>query len=802
MRYFQPAQSQYISDYTPLPLDTMYKVGQDLVSSDQAAADALASASKAFNITGGYRSQEAAKKLSEQYNAEASRIADELASNTIDSKTAARRINTLTNSFNTSEQKKLIDYDAAKSAQVQKYITAPGAEKDLLMDAYVLDPETGQRRFTPLTGIEKFEDIDRGYNALLPSDAYKELQPMFKDIAPQILENESSYNRFVTENGNLTKEQLQAAEILGPGVIKVLTEKGAKQIRLTDDMVRNQVRDYVDANFDRTDMNHFLYGRKRGDFNTKKDWEDFIVKQFVGNKDDSSTSSKSNTDIILSKNDSGRKGSHPKGDDFVSNPLATSTVTVTGNSFEYVNPISGVKESVPNATDFYKKLVKTDDDIKTEINRVKDNFIEVVGGVYSNIDSSGHTYLTYDGPDNIIASKVNDENLRLKTIQIDQSLNERLYLNAVDAVRAAGYKNFDPSKINITDEDKERARVKATKTDKSAYGMPNVGRTYIDEKIYNEELYKGKKDVELFNKLIAEQYDGIMYNDQTMIPLGDSSTDKSGKSQQVIEGIFNDVAGRTKYVNNAVDNKGLDEFWSKYDEDPKYKAVVDKAIKDQSYIRFEYPNNQFVYHVRVPNFDKSKSNYEIEIQSPENQALMETYANEHGYDSNFLAMGAKKQYSESLKQSNGLYGKMKGSDFDLDTELITTPITVKDINGDKQLKQGDTIFTLSDIPNVVFKPTLRNKLHLFHNDINEAKALMKSTNPEVKKEGEDKYNLVMRNLGAYGIETINNEGLYKAHNKTRRFRNLDITLDKVPDPVKKQEDNITQQKYNENTGKK
>jgi hypothetical protein len=811
MRYFQPAQSQYISDYTPLPLDTMYKVGQDLVDSDLAAAEAV---SKAFNVTGGYRTQEAAKKLSEQYNAEAKRIADELASNTIDSKTATRRINALTNSFNTSEQKKLIDYDAAKSGQVQKYITSPGAERDLLMDSWVIDPTTGQRKFIPLTGNEKFEDIDREYNALAPSDTFNEMKDIFKDMLPKTFGNKQT-REYLSRMG-ISENDFKNAEILGDGVFKVKTVNGTQTVKLTPSMVRQQLEDWVDANWDNTDKNHFHYNRKAGNFKTKKDWVDHLTKTFVGEVDNSVTETENSFDYLRAPEDKDgqKKKTNVKGDDYeIKEPYATTPVTVTGNTYEYVNPINGEKESVPGAENFHNRLIETEGQIKNLVNTTAEKYKNY--GVTVDTDENGDSYLKYDGNDNITISKLADENIKIKQIQIDQKQNERLFMNAVDRVRDT-YANFDPRKIdpNALKEASEELYEGVTESwYQIKYNVPNE---LIDaaEKLYeedpinfknnlenwivknnnvnkyfenlsnndivkksfekaNEILFEKDKALGLFNQIIKEEYDGTLYNDQTLLRLSSTEPSGSGGLKQVIKGNFYSVNDREAYIQNAAKNESLKEFWNKYDTDSKYKTIVDAAIEDQSYLRFDYNENKFVVHVRVPNYDSTKANFEIEIQSPLNQALMETYANEHGYDSQFLKMAAEKSYSQSLKESNGLFGELKGEGINIKTQTVTTDRTIKDTNGDIELKEGNTVFTLPDEIGVLFKASLRNKLHLFHNDMNEAKLLMNPKNPEeVQEEGRKKYNDIMSNLNKYGMQAIKNQNAYQQFSFKRRFHDV------------------------------
>ena len=68
MRYFNASSQPYVSDFVPQNLDLIYKMQQDMVNEDNAAALDLEKNKVAFNIQAGPGTQLATQQLNQLYN--------------------------------------------------------------------------------------------------------------------------------------------------------------------------------------------------------------------------------------------------------------------------------------------------------------------------------------------------------------------------------------------------------------------------------------------------------------------------------------------------------------------------------------------------------------------------------------------------------------------------------------------------------------------------------------------------------------------------------------------------------------
>lgn len=210
MRYFNASSQPYVSDFVPQDMNLIYKMQQDMVNEDNAAALDLEKNKVAFNIQAGPGTQLAAQQLNQLYNAESNKIAAELASGKLSGKDAGLRAKTLLYHFATNPEVKQVQKDATYNEQVNKALADSQFQQMGIMDAY--DRNTG--KIKQLTGIVDDSELAQRYGVTLPGDTFKEHKDLFDAVKPQITKyyNDPNYETTVDESGNLHTRSVQTGE--------------------------------------------------------------------------------------------------------------------------------------------------------------------------------------------------------------------------------------------------------------------------------------------------------------------------------------------------------------------------------------------------------------------------------------------------------------------------------------------------------------------------------------------------------------------------------------------------------------
>ncbi len=274
MRFFKPESREYISDFVPQDINAIYKMKQNLDADAEKTETAIAVSQNAFNLKPGEMTGPLANNLNKMYQGESQKIADNYYSGNIDEPTARVQIAKLTNHFNNNPEVQTVQYDN------ELIPVASALRANPLFGDYGIsegkDPQTGN--WKPVQKSMTRAELQEAYKTYFPGDGFKELTPVLNSIMPDVLE------------GNTTIEGYDPNKTtaLGKGLYNVKTATGYKTVKLDETKVRREIHDWVDANWERNNYEHYVYGRKRGDFQKPIDWENYIVNQFVGSRNDSS----------------------------------------------------------------------------------------------------------------------------------------------------------------------------------------------------------------------------------------------------------------------------------------------------------------------------------------------------------------------------------------------------------------------------------------------------------------------------------------------------------------------------------
>ena len=272
MRFFKPESKEYISDFVPQDINAIYKMKQNLDADAEKTETAIAVSQNAFNLKPGEMTGPLANNLNKMYQGESQKIADNYYSGNIDESTARVQIAKLTNHFNNNPEVQTVQYD-------NELIPVASALKanPLFVDYGISegkDPQTGN--WKPVQKSMTRAELQEAYKTYFPGDGFKELTPVLNSIMPDVLEGNTTIEGY--EEGKTTA--------LGQGLYNVKTATGYKTVKLDEAKVRREIHDWVNANWERNNYEHYVYGRKRGDFQKPIDWENYIVNQFVGSRND------------------------------------------------------------------------------------------------------------------------------------------------------------------------------------------------------------------------------------------------------------------------------------------------------------------------------------------------------------------------------------------------------------------------------------------------------------------------------------------------------------------------------------
>lgn len=295
MRYFNATSQPYVSDFVPQNLDLIYKMQQDMVNEDKAAALDLEKNKVAFNIQAGPGTQLAGQQLNQLYNTESNKIAAELASGKLSGRDAALRAKTLLYHFATNPEVKQVQKDAAYNEQVNKALADSQFQQMGIMDAY--DRNTG--KIKQLTGIVDDSELAQRYGVTLPGDTFKEHKDLFDAVKPQITKyyNDPNYETTVDESGNLRTYLIATGE-----------EKEFK----SRDQVKQALSEYILKDPNALNKPSLIYNKKRHELNfpgskyNPQDALEDVANAFVG-----SYSTSKDIQQIKSAGKGSSKGSGP-----------------------------------------------------------------------------------------------------------------------------------------------------------------------------------------------------------------------------------------------------------------------------------------------------------------------------------------------------------------------------------------------------------------------------------------------------------------------------------------------------------
>jgi len=834
MRYFQPKEYQYVSQYTPDMAAMDYQKGQDLLKQEDAFNTNLNDVKKKFTLSKGqYTSQRLVDEANNAINTNLNKITQDLYSNKISAREANNQINNVATYFNSDPGIQAIIADKALTEKEKADVASGKLNPKNSLNTYgapTWSMNEGKR-------VKEIDDINeltgklsKLYNTIDPGDPIKVAQGALKGIL------EKSGSSTFIPGKDYRFEYRDVTGKPGEKLLVAIDEGGheTSSVGISPTQIKTAITDLVKANRN-TNPDQFWEWHNRN-----QSTDDEIINQLMGSYPGSfniTTDKKEENKYQVISDGSTKKGKGSSEDN--PNNLPQETVTVMNNGRNII--IGGKTLNSNNAASTTKAILDNRETISANVSKkaqeFKDSLKEKDGSIPDvKIDTNNDNKLIYEGKDPLIYAQVQEFNANTAQSLIKQNQAELIAQSALDVVHDV-YPNFNPldiegedsvnklveksalpylnslsnetwitvpkidkSKVYKTIDDLDVAKEDVLKRletvnyliennlenagaggfnivslykDKLSLNniLDNINNSFKAKNILLEKLNPGYK---LYSETLKKQLEGNQYRGERTMIITDESAEGEGKYlKSIITNAFSDVAKRSKDIVSSNTNDDLKEFWEKYDDDEKVKEAVQKAIQNKSRVRGDIADNEWVMHIDLGKEEGFDKPYSLEIKSPENQLQLMDYAESHGYDADYFKVMAQNNYGQTLKASDGVYGIINSyapnqNGFDLYTRTVTVPRTVDGV----KLEEGETVFTLPSQPGYLFRVNSdRNKMFLFHNDMDEA----------VVKGDVQRQNQILQNISAYGIEPIYNKKLADQYSRDVKL-NIPAVRNKVNSP--------------------
>jgi hypothetical protein len=824
MRYFQPKEYQYVSQYTPDMMELDYKKGQDLLKQEETFDNTLNDAKKNFTLSKGlYGTQRLVDEANNAVNTNLSNITTEYNSGKISAREATNKLLNLTNTFNNDESIKALKADKALLEAEKAAVASNKLNRDKSLNSYGAPAwSTRKDRLGEIDDINELKTKLPGLaNTMDPGNALEVAQKAFKGV---VHESGTSISNEGT-NFNLHYEK----DSKGNDILIATDSSGTKLHEgVSVDRLKQYVQNLVDVNKDTNPDQYWEWHRRNG--STKEEIINELMGNYPGDWEKTVTQSKIDNKIVDASSSKGKKGSEDN-----PNNLPQETVTVSNNGRDIIiggktlnaaNAASTTTAILNNKDNITKNVAKKATEIQTTM-KEKDGSSPVVS-----VDTNNENILTYTGKDPLIYAQVQEFNANTAQSMIKQTEAELIAQSALDVVHDV-YPNFNPldiegeakanelleksllpylnsldhvvnegwglnlgspsikqSKVYKTIDDidiaKEDIKTRLKTIDyildnelEAGYSIDGYNLSLQKDKLVLknalskiDDAFKSKNNIlektnpgyNLYSTTLKKQLEGSQYRGERMMIVTDEAKEGEGKYiKSIVTNAFSDRAKRSKDVISANTNDDLEDFWEKYDSDEKVKEAVDKAIQNKTYVRGDVADNEWVLHLNVGEEEGFDKPYQIEIKSPEgsNQSLLMGYAESHGYDADYFRVMTENNYGQTLKASNGVYGILNSyAPNQSGLNLYTRTVTTPRTVDGVKLEEGETVFTLPERPDYLFR---------VNSDRSKLFLFHNDMDDAITKGNVDKQNKILANLPSYGIEPIYNPKLAKQYSRDVRL---------------------------------
>lgn len=855
MRYFQPKEYQYVSQYTPEMAAMDYQKGQDLIKQEEAFNKDLNDIKSKYTLSKGqYASQGLVDKANNTIQTSLNQVTQDLYNNKIGVREANSKLATIANYFNTDPFIQGIKADKELTEKEKAQVASGKLNPKSSLNTYgapiwSMDEKRRVKEIDdPQELVNKLPFL---YNTLDRGDPVKVAQEALKGILEK-----SGYSTFIPGKDY----RFEYKDVQGkPGEkLLVAIDEGGREISsvgISAPQIRQAVTDLVKSKRNSPDQFWEWHNRNQS---TDED----IINELVGSYPGSfqMTTNKKEEDKIQYIGDGSGKGKKEE----LETPKETaiqSTTTISGSKIKYLNA-EGKEYSITDPIKFQTELLNNRQVIKNKVDKFKSSLESTYPGVSFDVRSENNSnYIVPIIPDNYDKSKISNINASIATINknliengIKQIAAERALIDVKTAWKNNYEKDLGPlNSIYLTKAQEKEAIddlgldnykyligsiqepthdkvVKAFKDKINYYNQFSnknafIGNTDKTPLMYITELNRGLAEFEknyetniktvnpsykAYIELVKQATDNITYKDQTLLSLDDKP--ESSKLKDLMFENLTDPALFLKNVRNADSNTDLGSLKNDL-KDPDYLKIVKERLASGAKVFYNKETNLWESYIELPNTDKNKGNHKLIIAQDLNQPFIASFAESRGFSYNYYKVLKEHDYYSSINDAG--FGMIKSNmtvdknqdnidDTEYDYKLNSNVIKTIGLNLVTQQVKVNTKYTDKstglvinlDKGNTVFEiPELPQTQGILFKTQDE-QGLMRFHNDldhAVASKNEIAINSILSNINTYGIQPINNTTAYENFDRDRKL-NYDESVQ-----IKKETDKLNSEKSNQDS---
>jgi hypothetical protein len=332
MRYFQPKEYQYVSQYTPAMMELDYRKGQELLKQEDAFKKDLFDAKNKYHILEGtYSNKEDVDAANKHIQTNLDSVANDFNSGKIKASEATSRINMLANYFNTNKNIQGLWNEGQNTLNIDRKLMA---ENKLTNAVNGLGPNVfsfdGKNLATKKYSKEQLADLQPMlHNYIQEGDFTKFTNEVLQQVKPDIAKEDASKEGLSIEYKTLADVTNSPfyTNVDGTRITKGVLEQ----------KIRPFIRNWIEANHNNSNVQQVLFSKflNQNDQQSKKTLEDRMVKTYTGYFTDIEDNTRTHSTPLGGTSDS--KGEKEKKEKPKPEIAVESSTTISGSKIKYTN---------------------------------------------------------------------------------------------------------------------------------------------------------------------------------------------------------------------------------------------------------------------------------------------------------------------------------------------------------------------------------------------------------------------------------------------------------------------------------
>ena len=266
MRFYKPGNTQYQSQFAPLDLNFIQKIGAAKDAQSYEVDDLLDKADQLKIDAGMFSKKEEVDKYNQWLKENVTSTRDQLLNQEITEEEAARNISKINSVLTTSEAVKFFNADSKLTAELRAGIVAGKYNKGISTNFNYLDPNNPQ--ITPISYTEGLGALAEAGNIQVPGDFLKDHKDWYDNINTTQLGNIIASNKYKV--------------ISDPKLGLILADQDGNKVTKGQfkDALRPYAESYAKENFQNTSLGSVDYMRRTG--KNEEDYANRLLDSYSG----------------------------------------------------------------------------------------------------------------------------------------------------------------------------------------------------------------------------------------------------------------------------------------------------------------------------------------------------------------------------------------------------------------------------------------------------------------------------------------------------------------------------------------